>query len=187
MNDTVKRIEVTRITRVTTDEIDNLPGIYCVYCPKTGFTKFGRASKLRDRLQDYNTMCLNGGGVVIMTKTMSPRMIVCAEETLLSIATTRLEHVDKNEYFLCESEDVARKILDDSLAYLTRYYVTLRDIMQPLLDDLSKAVSNSETVEDFQKQASDFWSAIFAGLRDAKQAEHMEIYYLTKSAAIEDE
>lgn len=149
MNNTIKRIEVKRITRVTLDEIDNMAGIYCVHCPITGFTKFGRASKLRDRLQDYATMCLNGGGVVILTKTMSPNMIVCAEKLLLSAATACLNHVDKNEYFMCNDEVNARKLMEDVLAYLSYYYVSAAEILEGVMAGVCDAANSSTNTEDF--------------------------------------
>jgi hypothetical protein len=187
MNDTIKRVEVERITKITIDEIDALPGIYVVHCPKTGYTKFGRAMKMRDRLQNYESMCLNGGGVVILAKTMSPKMITVAEDVLLSIATTRLKHIDKHEYFLCESEEVARKILEDSILYLTKYYVQIRDILRPLLDEMWTVGNESQSTEEFQRKASEVYEKIWGCAAKIKHAEHMEVYYLTHQSAIVEE
>lgn len=175
MNNTIKRTEVKRISRVTLDEIDNLPGVYCVHCPITGFTKFGRATKLRDRLQDYATMCLNGGGVVILTKTMSPNMIVCAEKLLLSAATACLVHVDKNEYFMCKEESKARKLMEDALSYLSYYYVSASEILADVMEDVCNAANSSGDREQFINTVQKCIDAIRETGKALKHQECLEI------------
>lgn len=128
------RKETKEIDGLFTLDIPHRAGIYLVYCPLTKYLKFGRAIDIAGRIKGYRSMCMNGGGVVIYYKELPQTMIKVAEKVLQSVAATKLRCVDRDEYFVCATEEYALELLKYSLSYLTRYYTTVYDMLQPVVD-----------------------------------------------------
>jgi hypothetical protein len=173
---TVTRIQLDEINDINNRQIDKAAGVYVIHCPKTGYTKFGRASNLRSRITQYKSMCFNGGGVVVLYKVMSPHFIVTAEKVLLSIATTKLRHIDKNEYFMCVEEATARNILEQSLLYLTKYHIMISELIEPVI-----ATIGTSDVTSVRRKLADLVRDMQAVLMDAKEHEHIEIYHQART------
>lgn len=167
-------VEIEEINKETIRPIPKMAGIYVVHCPKTGFTKFGRATELSTRISQYKTMCLNGGGIIVYYKVMSPMLIQTAEKVLLSIATTRLRQVDRHEYFLCDSEEKARKVLVDSIQYLTKYYVTIEEIVAPMVAclDYNDPIASRDRLRAAMQN-------VYRSMCDHKEEERNTIYSRT--------